>query len=144
MITREEKHNRLILIWLDGGPGHMDMYDMRPDAPEEYRGIWRPIPCKGALASTSLELFPKQAEVTDKFSMVRSLYHNTGGDHLRRRSPDAHDKRHGRWRAKHAAEVPGHRRVANRELGTSVKERTRVHHNTPHAASIGLSPELLC
>jgi hypothetical protein len=31
-----------ILIWLDGGPGHMDMYDMKPDAPVEYRGIWRP------------------------------------------------------------------------------------------------------
>src|SRR4051812_24987098 len=33
----------VILIWLDGGPGHMDLYDMKPDAPEEYRGIWRPI-----------------------------------------------------------------------------------------------------
>src|SRR5690349_17760771 len=37
------KNTSVIMIWLDGGPGHMDMYDMKPDAPEEYRGIWRPI-----------------------------------------------------------------------------------------------------
>jgi hypothetical protein len=29
----------VILIWLDGGPSHMDLYDMKPDAPAEYRGI---------------------------------------------------------------------------------------------------------
>src|SRR6516165_1498635 len=38
-----KKNTSAILIWLDGGPGHMDMYDMKPDAPAEYRGIWRPI-----------------------------------------------------------------------------------------------------
>src|SRR3954453_2110987 len=37
------KDPRVILLWLDGGPGHMDLYDMKPDAPAEYRGIWRPI-----------------------------------------------------------------------------------------------------
>ena len=40
------KETSVILIWLDGGPGHLDMYDMKPDAPAEYRGIWRPIPKK--------------------------------------------------------------------------------------------------
>src|SRR5262249_20362962 len=34
----------VILLWLDGGPSHMDLYDLKPDAPAEYRGIWRPIP----------------------------------------------------------------------------------------------------
>ena len=33
------KQTSVILIWLDGGPGHMDMYDMKPDAPAEYRGL---------------------------------------------------------------------------------------------------------
>src|SRR5205807_8835738 len=33
----------VILIWLDGGPSHMDLYDLKPEAPAEYRGIWRPI-----------------------------------------------------------------------------------------------------
>src|SRR5262249_57705088 len=36
------KNTSVILIWLDGGPSHMDLYDMKPDAPEEYRGPWRP------------------------------------------------------------------------------------------------------
>src|SRR5881398_3337035 len=37
------KDTAVILLWLDGGPGHMDTYDMKPEAPPEYRGIWRPI-----------------------------------------------------------------------------------------------------
>src|SRR5262245_34303605 len=37
-----KKNTSVILIWLDGGPGHMDMYDMKPDAPKEYAGIWKP------------------------------------------------------------------------------------------------------
>src|SRR5262245_11118857 len=37
------KDTSVILLWLDGGPGHMDMYDMKPEAPAEYRGIWGPI-----------------------------------------------------------------------------------------------------
>ncbi|PHX63388.1 MAG: hypothetical protein CK551_06290, partial [Planctomycetaceae bacterium] len=73
------KDTSVILIWLDGGPGHMDMYDMKPDAPVEYRGLWKPIRSKVPGFDVT-ELYPKQAMVTDKFSMVRSLYHNTG-DH---------------------------------------------------------------
>src|SRR5688572_33406655 len=33
-----------ILIWLDGGPSHLDLYDLKPQAPAEVRGIWNPIP----------------------------------------------------------------------------------------------------
>src|SRR6478609_1852092 len=53
------KDTSVILIWLDGGPGHMDMYDMKPDAPEEYRGIWRPIRTKVPGFDVT-ELYPKQ------------------------------------------------------------------------------------
>ena len=42
--ANDKKKTSAILIWLDGGPGHMDMYDMKPEAPSEYRGLWRPIP----------------------------------------------------------------------------------------------------
>lgn len=69
-----------ILLWLDGGPGHMDMYDMKPEAPAEYRGIWRPI-STNVPGFEITELFPKQAKVADKFSVVRSLHHDTG-DHF--------------------------------------------------------------
>ena len=74
------KDTRVILVWMDGGPGHMDMYDLKPQAPAEYRGFWRPIPTNVAGMQIT-ELFPKQAKVADKFSIVRSLYHNDG-DHF--------------------------------------------------------------
>src|SRR5207245_4180627 len=79
-VTGPSKNTSVILVWLDGGPGHMDMYDMKPDAPAEYRGLWKPIKTK-VPGFDITELFPKQAQVTDKFSMVRSLHHDTG-DHF--------------------------------------------------------------
>jgi Protein of unknown function (DUF1501) len=77
---RSKKDTAVILIWLDGGPGHMDLYDMKPEAPVEYRGIWNPIKTNVAGIEIS-ELFPLQAKVADKFSIVRSLSHGTG-DHF--------------------------------------------------------------
>lgn len=75
-----KKDTSVILLWLDGGPGHMDMYDMKPEAPPEYRGLWRPI--KTNVPGMDItELFPLQAKCADKISLVRSLYHNTG-DHF--------------------------------------------------------------
>ena len=74
------KDTSVILIWLDGGPSHLDLYDMKPDAPAEYRGLWKPIRTRVPGFDVT-ELFPKQATVTDKFSMVRSLHHGTG-DHF--------------------------------------------------------------
>lgn len=74
------KNTSVILLWLDGGPGHMDMYDMKPEAPPEYRGIWRPIRTNVPGIEIT-ELFPLQAKLADKFSIVRSLHHNSG-DHF--------------------------------------------------------------
>src|SRR5205085_8583811 len=70
------RNTSVILLWLDGGPGHMDMYDMKPDAPAEYRGIWRPIRTK-VPGFDITQLYPKQPKITDKLSIVRSLYHDT-------------------------------------------------------------------
>ncbi|HRE99092.1 MAG TPA: DUF1501 domain-containing protein [Pirellulaceae bacterium] len=70
----------VILIWLDGGPSHLDLYDLKPQAPSEYRGIWKPIRTVVPGIEIS-ELFPLQAQVADKFSIVRSLHHDTG-DHF--------------------------------------------------------------
>ena len=33
------KDTSVILLWLDGGPSHMDLYDLKPEAPSEYRGL---------------------------------------------------------------------------------------------------------
>jgi hypothetical protein len=74
------KDTAVILLWLDGGPSHLDTYDMKPDAPPEFRGIWRPIKTNAPGVEIS-ELFPLQAKLADKFSIIRSLYHNDG-DHF--------------------------------------------------------------
>jgi hypothetical protein len=75
-----KKDTSVILLWLDGGPGHMDLYDMKSEAPPEYRGIWRPI--KTNVSGIEItEMFPLQAKIADKFSIVRSLHHGTG-DHF--------------------------------------------------------------
>src|SRR5947208_3026030 len=75
-----KKDTSVILLWLDGGPGHMDMYDMKPQAPAEYRGLWRPIKTNVSGIEVT-ELFPLRARIADKFSIVRSLQHGTG-DHF--------------------------------------------------------------
>ena len=76
-----KKHDTsVILLWLDGGPGHMDTYDMKPEAPAAYRGIWKPIPTNVPGMEVT-ELFPLQAKIADKFSVVRSLHHDSG-DHF--------------------------------------------------------------
>lgn len=74
------KDTSVILLWLDGGPGHIDTYDLKPDAPAEYRGIWRPIRTNAPGVEIS-ELFPLQAKVADKFSIIRSLHHDNS-DHF--------------------------------------------------------------
>jgi hypothetical protein len=76
----ESKDTRVILIWLEGGPSHIDLWDMKPSAPAEYRGFWRPIPTNVAGLQIT-EMFPKQAKLADKFSIVRTLHHGDG-DHI--------------------------------------------------------------
>lgn len=75
-----KKDTAVILLWLDGGPGHMDTYDMKPEAPVEYRGIWNPIKTNVPGMEVT-ELFPLQAKIADKFSIIRSMHHDSG-DHF--------------------------------------------------------------
>lgn len=75
-----KKDTSVILIWLDGGPSHHDTYDPKPDAPAEYAGIWRPIHTN-VPGFDITEMFPLQARVADKFSVVRSVHHRSG-DHF--------------------------------------------------------------
>ena len=74
---RKPKDTSVILLWLDGGPSHHDTYDPKPDAPLEYAGIWQPINTVVPGFDIS-EMFPLQAKVADKFSVVRSVHHNAG------------------------------------------------------------------
>jgi hypothetical protein len=61
-----------IMIYLPGGPSHMDMYDLKPDAPKEFRGEFNPIQTNVEGVSIS-EHFPLQAKMWDKLACVRSL-----------------------------------------------------------------------
>ena len=61
-----------IMIYLPGGPSHMDMYDLKPQAPTEYRGEFKPIATNVPGVQIS-EHFPMQAKMFDKLAVVRSL-----------------------------------------------------------------------
>jgi uncharacterized protein DUF1501 len=131
------KHTSVILIWLDGGPGHMDMYDMKPDAPAEYRGIWRPIRTR-VPGFDITELYPRQARLTDKFSMVRSLHHDTG-DHFAAGHRMLTAKDMGVSGANTGQKFPGIGAIVNREIGPRASGLPG-YVGVPHAASIGLVP----
>ncbi len=65
----------VIMIYLVGGPPHQDMFDLKPNAPREYAGPWRPISTR-VPGMQICEAFPKLANVADKFTIIRSLIGN--------------------------------------------------------------------
>jgi len=60
----------VIMIFLSGGPSHLDMYDMKPQAPAEYRGVFSPIRTN-VPGMEICELMPMQARIADKFTILR-------------------------------------------------------------------------
>ena len=68
------KDTSVILIWLQGGPSHMETYDLKPNAPVEYRGECRPI-STAAPGVDVCEHLPLHAKVADKFVLIRSIAH---------------------------------------------------------------------
>ena len=72
------KKKSVILVWLAGGPSHLDMYDLKPQAPAEIRGEFRPIPTNVSGMEFS-EHLPRQAAIADKLAIVRSAFHTNGG-----------------------------------------------------------------
>lgn len=64
----------VILFWMWGGPSHLETYDLKPNAPTEFRGPFRPIHTDVPGLSIC-ELFPLQARLAGKFSLIRSLHH---------------------------------------------------------------------
>jgi len=64
-----------ILVYLFGGPAHIDLWDMKPDAPAEIRGEFRPMPTRvpGILLCDQL---PRLGQVADRLAIVRSLSHD--------------------------------------------------------------------
>ena len=88
----------VIFLFQWGGPSHVDMFDMKPDAPDQYRGPHRPIrtSCPDIEINENL---PRLAKVMDKVTLIRSVHHtmknhNSAGDYaLTGCSPAADDQR---------------------------------------------------
>ncbi len=70
--ANSRKEVNCILVWLLGGPSHIDMYDLKPDAPAEIRGELNPIQTLTPGVELG-ELMPNMAACSDKFSIIRSM-----------------------------------------------------------------------
>ncbi|MAG92588.1 MAG: hypothetical protein CMJ48_02380 [Planctomycetaceae bacterium] len=70
-----------IFIHLAGGPSHLDTFDLKPDAPKEFRGTFNPIETKVPGIEIS-EHLPKLAGVTDRFTILRGVSHTLGAHAL--------------------------------------------------------------
>jgi len=69
-----------IMIFNLGGPSHLDLWDMKPEAPSEIRGPFSPIRTRSDAFELS-ELLPLHAKLADKFSLVRSCHHDGAAVH---------------------------------------------------------------
>jgi hypothetical protein len=76
--ARTKREHSVIILWMRGGPSHIDMWDPKPDAPAEYRGEFGVKPSKvpGIILS---DLLPMTGRIMDRWSIVRSLYHHDAG-----------------------------------------------------------------
>lgn len=77
--SKQEIRN-CITIFLVGSPGQVDTWDMKPDAPAEIRGKFKPI-ATNVNGVQICEHFPLMARMMDKVALIRSLHHNTGATH---------------------------------------------------------------
>jgi hypothetical protein len=68
------------MLFLVGGPSQLDTWDMKPNAPAEIRGPYKPIPTNVSGLQIS-EVFPKMARHADKWALVRTLYHTAAAVH---------------------------------------------------------------
>jgi hypothetical protein len=75
---RVPRQKSIVVLWLWGGPSHMETFDLKPDAPSEYRGDFRPIRTN-VPGIEICEHLPLLARMADKFALIRSLHHDSPG-----------------------------------------------------------------
>lgn len=81
--ARRTSPKAVIMVWLEGGPSHIDTYDMKPNAPAEMRGPFQSI--RSRVPGFQLcELLPRQAQIADKLAVIRNMSFQNN-DH---RAPD--------------------------------------------------------
>ncbi|WP_417382524.1 DUF1501 domain-containing protein [Gimesia sp.] len=77
-LPNQKKKTAVIMVWQPGGCSHIDTYDPKPAAPIEYRGPFGMIPTK-VPGMNFTELLPMQAKIADKFTVLRSMRHDSPG-----------------------------------------------------------------
>lgn len=70
--------NSVIILWMRGGPSHIDMWDPKPDAPAEFRGEFGTKP-SSVPGVNLIDLLPMSAKIMNKFAIIRSLHHHDAG-----------------------------------------------------------------
>src|SRR5437016_1216553 len=79
-VSKGNDEKAVILIFNLGAPSQLDTWDMKPNAPAEIRGLFKPIKTKSPDIQIS-EIFPLHAKLADKFSLVRTCYHTAAAVH---------------------------------------------------------------
>jgi len=72
------KAKHVILLYLQGGPSHLDLWDPKPNVPANVRSVFKPISTK-LPGIQFTELLPKLAQVNDRFTMIRSMSYTPNG-----------------------------------------------------------------
>jgi len=75
---RPAKAKACIFLMLEGGPSHIDMWDLKPNAPQEIRGPYNPI-ATNVTGTQISEILPRCAQIADRFSILRSHSHRDNG-----------------------------------------------------------------
>lgn len=79
-VHKDKSDMNVIMLFLVGGPSQLDTWDMKPDAPSEIRGPYKPIKTNVPGIEIS-EIFPRMARHADKWSLVRTLHHTAAAVH---------------------------------------------------------------
>src|SRR5881296_3106274 len=79
-VSKGKDERAAIMIFNLGAPSQLDTFDLKPDAPAEIRGPFKPIRTNNPDIQIS-EIFPLHAKLADKFSLVRSCYHTAAAVH---------------------------------------------------------------
>jgi len=109
--SKKSKATSAIFVNLAGGPSHMDTFDLKPDAPSEYRGEFNPIDTNISGIRIS-EHLPQLAKVADKFAILRGVSHSLAAHELGSKYMNTGN------RPLPSLEFPGFGAIVAKELGS--------------------------
>lgn len=122
-----------IFVNLNGGPSHIDTFDLKPDAPSEYRGTFNPIKTnvKGVEISEHL---PNLAQCADKFAIFRGVSHTLGAHRLGTEYVNTGN------RPLASLEYPGYGAVVTKELSqpTDIPQFVAIPRSNQRAGFLGV------